>query len=223
MNSNTPHLVVMLTHHDLTRLDAAQLFEQAKDSQASFWGFKEQPLPLEEMKQLYARMKACGKTTFMEVVAYSEAEGMEGARMAAQCGCDVLMGTTFSDSICQFCQQHSLRYMPFVGRVEERPSVLYGDVRSMVEEARDYVRRGAYGVDLLGYRYVGDCNKLISELVRNLDAPVCVAGSIDRPERLDTIRSVSPWAFTIGSAFFEERFGKGLKNQIDHVCQYMSE
>lgn len=38
-------------------------------------------------------MKECGKTTFLEVVAYTEAEELEGAKMAADCGCEILMST----------------------------------------------------------------------------------------------------------------------------------
>lgn len=220
--SGQTQLVVMLTHHDLTVVDAAAVFEQCKDTKAQCWGFKEQPLPLDEMRRLYGRMKDCGKTTFMEVVAYGEAEGLEGAEMAVKCGCDVLMGTCYYDSINDLCRRHGLRYMPFVGRVEERPSVLYGTVEGMVEEAREYVRRGAYGVDLLGYRYVGDCERLIGELCGGLGAPVCVAGSIDSYARLDVMRRVAPWAFTIGSAFFEGCFGGTMAEQIDRVCDYVA-
>ena len=38
-------------------------------------------------------MKECGKTTFLEVVAYTEAECLEGAKMGVECGVDYLMGT----------------------------------------------------------------------------------------------------------------------------------
>ena len=75
-------LIVMLTHNDLTVLNAAEIFDQCKNSKAQYWGFKEEPLPLEEMKKLFSYMKACGKTTFLEVVAYSEEEGLEGAKLA---------------------------------------------------------------------------------------------------------------------------------------------
>ena len=71
----------MLTWHDYTVMDAAQVFEQCKDSSAKYWGFKEHPLPLQQMKKLYNHMHECGKTTFLEVVAYSEAEGLEGAKI----------------------------------------------------------------------------------------------------------------------------------------------
>ena len=44
---NAPELIVMLTHNDLTVTDAYEIFDQCKKSKAKFWGFKEEPLPLE--------------------------------------------------------------------------------------------------------------------------------------------------------------------------------
>ena len=44
--------------------------------------------PLSQMKDLYAYMKSCDKKTVLEVVAYTQAECMSGAKMAAECGCD---------------------------------------------------------------------------------------------------------------------------------------
>lgn len=63
--AHNPKLIVMLTHNDLTVLNAAEIFEECKASKAEYWGFKEHPLPLAEMKSLYSRMKECGKTTFL--------------------------------------------------------------------------------------------------------------------------------------------------------------
>ena len=79
---NTPELIVMLTYNDLTVKNAFDIFEQCKDSKAKYWGFKEEGLPLEQMKKLYAYMKECGKTTGLEVVAYTEEECLAGAEMA---------------------------------------------------------------------------------------------------------------------------------------------
>ena len=106
----TPQLIVMLTHHDLTVCNAYEVFGQCQFSKAQYWGFKEQPLPLAEMQRIYAYMKACGKRTVLEVVAYTEAEGLEGAQMAAACGCDILMGTCFAPSILRFCQEHGIPF-----------------------------------------------------------------------------------------------------------------
>lgn len=216
-----PELIVMLTHNDFTVSNAAEIFEQCKHSKARFWGFKEHPLPPDQMKALYREMKACGKTTFLEVVAYTEAEGLAGAELAADCGCDILMGTMFHDSIMEFCRRHSLKYMPFVGDITGRPSVLEGEIEDMVDEARECIARGAYGIDLLGYRYTGDPVALNSAIVNGIEAPVCIAGSIDSYQRLDEVKAVSPWSFTIGSAFFENRFGGNFAEQIDKVCDYM--
>ena len=216
-----PHLIVMLTCQDRTAENAPALFERCRDTDAVYWGFKEDGLALPAMQALYARMKACGKKTALEVVAYTEAEGLRGARMAADCGCDLLMGTLYSDSILEFCQTHGLRYMPFVGRVTGRPSVLEGSPDEMIRQAQEYLRKGVFGLDLLGYRYTGDKTDLIRRFVAAVDAPVCVAGSIDSYARLDEIRQISPWAFTIGSAFFAQKFGPDFAGQINTVCRYI--
>ena len=81
---NKPEFIVMLTHNDRTVENAKQIFDMCRDAAAKCWGFKEHPLPLEEMKALYTKMKAQGKTTFLEVVAYTEEEGLAGAQMAVK-------------------------------------------------------------------------------------------------------------------------------------------
>ena len=221
-NKHHPELIVMLTWHDYTVENAAQVWEQCKSSKARFWGFKEHPLPLDQMKAIYDSMKQCGKTAFLEVVAYSEEKGLEGAKIAAACGCNILMGTKFFDSINDYCIAHGIKYMPFVGKVTGRPSVLEGDIEDMIAEARNYIERGAYGIDLLGYRFTGDAIALNEALVAGVDAPVCLAGSIDSYERLDEVRRAAPWAFTIGSAFFENKFDGSFAEQVNKVCDYMS-
>lgn len=219
--ANKPQLIVMLTHNDRTVMNAAQIFEKCKSSKAQFWGFKEEPLPLDEMKQLFATIKECGKTTALEVVAYTEKECLAGAEMAYECGCDILMGTVFFDSINDFCKEKGIKYMPYVGTITERPSILEGRAEDMIAEAREYISKGAFGINLLGYRYTGDAVKLINRLVSEIDAPVCVAGSVDSYQRLDEIKASSPWAFTIGGAFFENKFDGTFCEQVDKVCDYI--
>lgn len=89
---HTPELIVMLTHNDVTVPDAAAVFARCQHTRARYWGFKEEGLPFAEMQALFAQMKACGKTTCLEVIAYTEPECLHGAEMAAACGCDILMG-----------------------------------------------------------------------------------------------------------------------------------
>ena len=47
-------------------------------------------------------MKKQGKSTFLEVVEYTEEQGLKGAEMALECGRDILMGTVYFDSINAF-------------------------------------------------------------------------------------------------------------------------
>jgi len=219
--SKNPELIVMLTYNDLTVQNAYEIFDECKDSAAKYWGFKEKGIPSEQMKKLFRYMKECGKTTVLEVVAYTESECIAGAEQAVECGCDILMGTVFFDSVNDYCKKNRLRYMPFVGKISGRPSVLGGTVDEMLEETEKYLKKGVYGFDLLGYRYEGDATKLNREFVSQVGAPVCIAGSINSYERLDEIKNAAPQMFTIGGAFFDKKFGESFKEQIDNVCKYL--
>lgn len=220
---NSLNLIVMLTHNDETVNNAHEIFEKCKNSDAKFWGFKEKSIPIEQMKNLYKYMKECGKTTFLEVVEYTEKEGLEGAKIALECGCDILMGTMFFDSINEFCKKNNLRYMPFVGNVTERPSILEGEIDEIIKEANEYLKKGVYGFDLLGYRYTGNAVELNERFVLEVNAPVCIAGSVNGYERLDELKNINPWSFTIGSAFFENKFDGSFEEQINKVCEYVKQ
>lgn len=221
MGKCTPELIVMLTHNDRTVPDAGRIFEECRNAPANFWGFKEDGLPFEQMKALFSYMSECRKRTVLEVVAYTEQECLTGAEMAAECGCDFLMGTLFYDSVNRLCQKHRLNYLPFVGTVTGRPSILGGTAEELLSEARAYLAKGVFGLDLLGYRHVEDGAGLIRDFTAQVSAPVCVAGSVNSYERLDELRAASPWAFTIGGAFFEHQFGGSFGEQIEKVCAYM--
>ena len=140
----TPRLIVMLTYRDRTVKDAYRIFDECKNTKAEIWGFKEEPLPPAEMKELYDYMKSCGKRTALEIVAYTEQECIAGARLAAFCGVDYLMGTLYFDSVRDICRESGILYTPFVGQVKERPSILSGNVDDMIDEAVHYKEKGIY-------------------------------------------------------------------------------
>lgn len=117
---NTPNLVVMLTYNDRTVENAYEVFEECKNSKAKYFGFKEIPLPIDEMKTLFSYMKSCGKTTVLEVVEYNEQAGLNGAKVAVECGVDILMGTYYFKSIHQLCIENGIQYMPFIGNIKGR-------------------------------------------------------------------------------------------------------
>ena len=217
----TPELIVMLTHNDYTVPNALAVFEMCKHLPVKYWGAKEQGLPFSELKQLYASIRESGKTGVLEVVAYTEQECLEGARTAQECGCQILLGTVYFDSVRDFCKQAGLQYLPFVGQVSQRPSVLEGSLEEMLAQAEEYCHKGVDGFDLLGFRHT-DGYTLSRRFVSQTTAPVCLAGSIDSFHRLEEVRRIAPKYFTIGGAFFDNQFGQGIPRQIQAVCDYIS-
>lgn len=218
-----PHLIVMLTHNDKTIENPFEIFDACKNSKAKFFGIKDGSLDIGQMKTIFDYMKKHNKTTVLEVVQYNEADCLEYAKIAVECQVDMLIGTCFFDSVNDYCLQHQLKYMPFIGQVHARPSILSGSIEDMMKQAQMYQKKGVYGVDLLGYRYVGDADCLNQEIVSNIDLPVIIAGSIDSYQKLDAMKKISPFAFTIGSAFFDHKFGSNLVEQINLVCDYLNQ
>ena len=66
-----------------TLSNAEEIFISCKDSAVKYWGFKEVGIPEDQMIDLVKRMKAAGKTTFLEVVDYTEEGCIAGAELAA--------------------------------------------------------------------------------------------------------------------------------------------
>lgn len=216
---NKTKLIVMLTHNDYTVPDALHVFEACRHTPVQYWGAKEQGIDPDQLKALFAAITAAGKYGVLEVVSYEEKECIEGAHTAVACGCHILLGTRYFDSVNAICQQHNIRYMPFVGIVSQRPSILEGTVEDMLAEARRYAACGVHGIDLLGYRYVGDSTALCRSFIEASGISVCLAGSVNSVERLQEVRALQPDYVTIGGAFFEHRFGESIEEQIRFVCR----
>ncbi len=218
-----PEFILMLTHHDSTVKNALQIFRECQDTPVTHWGFKDVGLPPEKMKALVSEMKAAGKTTYLEVVSLSEAEGLRGAQIAVEAGFDVLMGTVFFDSILSYLKDKPIRYYPFAGHVYSHPSVLDGTIDEIVAHARFLESRGAQGIDLLTYRYVGNAPKLLQEVVTATHVPIVSAGSINSYERIAEVWRAGAWGFTIGSALFEQKFAPAasFRDNVLAVCQWL--
>ena len=201
-----PELIVMLTYNDKTVENALDLFNQMKDTPVTHWGFKDVGLPPEEMRKVVDSMNAAGKTTYLEVVSLTEEEGLAGAKLAAECGFRILMGTVFFDSINDYLKDKPVKYYPFPGHVHSHPSILDGSIDEIVQHARDMESKGVDGLDLLTYRYTGDAPNLLREVVKATGVPLVSAGSIDSFDRIAEVRDTGAWGFTIGTAFFEKKF-----------------
>lgn len=216
----SPQLIVMLTHHDATALDSKEIFLEAKDAPCNYWGFKDVGLPEAQMRDLVSCMKDAGKTTFIEILAYTEEECLKSVQLAVDCGFDYVLGTHYFKSILDLTNANHIKYLPFIGKRKEHR--LYGEIDEIIAEAKQVLSYGTYGVNLAGFRYVGNAPKLITSLVKAVDKPVSVVGSINNFERLDLIKQTNPWMFTIGSAFFDKIFGETFAEQIKVVTDYMT-
>ena len=218
-----PKLITMLTYNDETVQDALEVFNRCAALPCEFWGFKDIGLQVEQMKQLVNRMKEAGKTTFLEIVSLTEHECLDGAKVAVDCKFDHLMGTVFYNSVFEFLKDKSIKFLPFCGKVSGHPSIVEGSIEEAIEDGKKMEKIGVDGFDLLAYRYVGDAERLAKEFIQAIKLPVVVAGSINSLARLDKIKELDPWAFTIGSAFFEEKFvpGGSFGKQIETVLDYL--
>lgn len=216
-----PRLIVMLTYHDVTVPDSKEIFLSAKDAPAEYWGFKDVGLPPSEMKDLVKCMKDNGKVTFMESIGVGPEAARKGIELAADCGFDFLLGTHYYPETEKLAEQYGLRHLPFVGRRDS--GKLFGKLEDIVSEAVCIAENtSAYGINVSGFRYRdGDPVELIESLVKNVKKPVSTAGSISNYERLDDMKRIRPWAFTIGGAFFEHYFGDSFAEQIRVVQDYL--
>jgi len=218
-----PKLITMLTYNDETVQDAFEVFDECADLPDEFWGFKDVGLPQDRMKKLVERMREKGKTTFLEIVTLGERECLEGAKLALECGFDYLMGTVFYPSVFELMKGKPTRFFPFCGKVSGHPSILEGGIEEIIEDAKRMAAMGVEGFDLLAYRYTGDAERLAAEFVLGAGVPVVLAGSIDGFPRLDAVKKINPWAFTIGSAFFDKKFvsGGSFRDQMASVLAYL--
>jgi hypothetical protein len=218
----SPKLIVMLTNHDQTVKNALDLFEQCKDLPVQHWGFKDVGLPVNQMKKLVANMKESGKTAYLEVVSYTEAECLNAAELAVECGFDYLMGTCFYPAVFALLK-NKIQYFPFCGKVSGSPSILEGSIQEIIDDAKTMEQIGVNGVDLLAYRHVQDPERLAAEFVKAVKIPVVIAGSISSFSRIDRMKELNPWGFTIGGAFFDKKFDGNapFKEQIKIAYEYL--
>ncbi|MHC1762273.1 MAG: hypothetical protein AB9917_22700 [Negativicutes bacterium] len=217
-------LIVMLTYHDQSVKDAASVFATCSDLPVEFWGFKDVGLPKEKMAQLVAMMKEAGKKTFLEVVSYSEAECMRGAKLAVELGFDYLMGTIFYPQVWAFLKDKESVYLPFVGKVSGSPSILEGSVKEIVDEALEYMKLGVKGFDILAYRHAENPERLAREFTAAIPGIVVIAGSIESLERMQFVEDIGAWAFTMGSALFDQQFVNdgSFRENLEQVIEMMN-
>lgn len=209
--------IFMLTRNDSTVPDALDVYEQVRDTDLRYVGFKDVGASPELLRELTKRMHRDGREVFLEVVSEDERDELRSIQAAVDIGVDVVMGGTHVDEALPLLAGSSLRYFPFPGTVIGHPSLLRGSVGEICDSARSLTaREGVDGLDLLAYRYDGDVPGLVRAVVDASSAPVVAAGSVDSIDRIRALCDLKVWAFTIGGAVFDGKLpgGKSIREQV---------
>jgi len=208
--------IFFLTYNDVTVYNAIEVFEKIKDTGIKHVGFKDVGLPKEKLIELHARMKKEGMTTFLEVVSATEEDNLRSAKMGIELGVDNLIGGIYVRQTLPLLQDTNIKYFPYIGKVVGHPCLLRGNIKEIIDDAKMVEDLGAYGIDLLAYRYDGDPEQLIKSIQRAVKIPLIIAGSINSLEKVRKMVEFDVWGFTIGSAIFDKKFVRGgtLNDQI---------
>lgn len=153
MKKIKPKLIVMFTHNDITVPDSIDYFNQIKDLEVDYFGFKEVGLPPADMQKLNDMIHETGFESFIEIVEYEEEKILEPTKLAVDIGFDYLMGTIYYPSIWDIISGSNIKYFPFCGKIYDRPSILDGSIEEITEDAKRIEAEGVQGFDLLAYRY----------------------------------------------------------------------
>ena len=214
--------IFMLTRHDRTVPEGIDHVATALGAGIRHIGFKDIGLPFGELRTINRLIKAGGATSYLEVVSLDRVSEIASVRAAIDLGVDNLLGGTHVEDVLPLLRGTGIRYYPFAGRVSEHPSILEGSVAEIAGSARAIAERdGVDGLDLLAYRSNTDAEALIAAVCAATDKPVIVAGSIERPDQIATIRRNHARGFTIGTAALEGRFpasATALRTQLAAIA-----
>jgi hypothetical protein len=219
----TPHIIVMLTHHDVTVPDARDCFQDAADLPIQYWGFKDVGLPAREMEKLVSDFRDAGKTPVLEVVRFDEKDLVDAASLAADCGVQYFTGGKFSQAVMERVHAAGMKYLPFCGHVSGSPIELTGTPQDVVDDAHRLGEFGADGVDLVAFRYTGsDPVQLAKQVVHRVGGDnVIFAGSVNSADRIRLVHEIGPFGYTMGGALFEGAFkpGGSFRDNLEHLVE----
>lgn len=220
------NVIAMLTNNDMTVENALDIFKKNQHSIVKCWGFKDIGIKLEDAVALVEEMKAAGKTTFLEPLVETEEECLAAANFAVKCKFDYLVAMVFYESAWKVLRENNVKFIPTCGKRAGLPRKLYGTPESIIEDAQRIAAYGVNGIGLSVYRYMdGDPEDLARKFVQNVKIPMIISGSINSEKRLDFVKSLGPWGFTIGSALFDESFcaGMSIQGKLDYLQNYLKD
>src|SRR5262249_43890660 len=136
----------------------------------------------------------------LEVVAETEQDTLQSARVAADVRPDYLIGGTLIEPVQQIIEGTGIRFFPYVGEIVGHPCLLRGAIDAIAEDARRAEAAGVHGLSLPAYRYDGDVRALVRAVSEATSLPLIAAGSVDSVARIRELDDLGVWAFTIGTA-----------------------
>lgn len=217
--------IFMLTRNDQTVPDAMAVYDEIRDTDLRYVGFKDIGLPVARLRELATAMRADGREVFLEVVSERVEDEIRSVEASLEIGVDWLLGGTHPDEALAILDRIGPpgtpgrpRYCPFPGRIVGHPSVLEGSLTEIAGSARRLTARdGVHGLDLLAYRWDGDVPALVRAVVAASAGPVIAAGSVDSAEQIDALADAGAWAYTIGGAIFDRRLpgGPSVREQVE--------
>lgn len=211
--------IFMLTQNDVTIQNAKEVYRQIRDSGLEFVGFKDIGLPFDQLKELTAEIQAGGQKVMLEVVSVKKEDELASARAAVDLGVDYLIGGKYAEDVTGIIKGTAIQYYPFPGQIVGHPSQLRGTIEEIVQSAKRLAAMdGVHGLDLLAYRFDGDVEALVEQVVKAVDVPVIAAGSVDTKEKIQKLFELGVWGFTVGSAIFEGKFGSSsVPEQVANI------
>ena len=218
------YFIFMLTHGDKTIPNCLEVLDEVLPLGLTHIGFKDVGVAPEVLKALTDRIKAAGATSYMEVVSETPEACLQSARVAATLGVDRLLGGTEIDAITPLISETDIDYFPFPGYPVDHPTKLKGGPDDIAAHCRDFMAKGAAGVDLLAYRATeADPIALVQAARAGLNGgELIVAGSISRPDQIVALKDAGADGFTMGTAVFDNVFAPecdGNAAQVEAVMR----
>jgi hypothetical protein len=197
-------LILMLTKDDVTIADCLSAYEQIRDTDVKWVGFKDIGPGPDTLHELTRRIHADGRQAVLEVVSEDQDAEMRSVAAGTDLGVDLIMGGTRVHQSASIPARSGISYYPFPGTIQGHPSRLTGTL-----------------TDLLAYRWPGDVPELIRQVVAAVDVPVVVAGSIDASARFAAVRNAGAWGLTVGTAAVTGQLmpGGSFRDQVNMALQ----
>jgi hypothetical protein len=199
--------IFMLTRHDRTVEDAAEIVDSVADIGVRHIGFKDVGVPREALEAVVRRLRARGVRCYLEVVSTTPEAVSASLATGAALGVDCILGGTDVDAARRILGRCD-GYFPFPGKPVGHPTRLGGTASDIERDARHARACGCAGVDLLAYRATeADPLDLVRAARRGVgDGRLIVAGSVQTTVQIHALAAAGADAFTIGSAVFDGTF-----------------